>query len=144
VSELPPFDQLEALASAAHMLYSATLVGNPAPIVQRYYEWMKRIVPGALVIETSTFYRQTPVSRSDTIGIVEKIEDLMVCRHEQADPNLERCEKCTGEEDAEGNGYRWREHFVWLRTQRGRHRWYNASFIRIPRSLDDYREAEGR
>lgn len=43
-------------------LYSATLVGHPAPVVQHMYDWMKHPRPGDLVVETSTAYY--PVERT--------------------------------------------------------------------------------
>jgi hypothetical protein len=38
-------------------LYRATLVGDPAPVVRRMLDWMRRPQPGDLVMEFSTAYR---------------------------------------------------------------------------------------
>jgi hypothetical protein len=139
MSDLPPIDVLEALACTAQTLYSATLVGDPAPFVTYLHDWMKKLEIGSLIMECSTFYRTN--DHSSAIGLLEKLETRKVCSHEQADPNLEKCTAC-GDDD------RWTEHYTWIRCADAtggyrRHRWYNASFIRIPRNQAEYREARG-
>lgn len=130
------WDLHEALAAAAYQTYSATLVGNPAPYVRDLHTWLKTLVPGALVMETSTYYTRT--DHKQAIGIFEQNETRLVCKHEHADPNLEKCETCTGATD---DDYRWTEHYTWLRCRDGsRHRWYNADFIRIPRTREESRK----
>ena len=49
-------DVRETVRIVAQHLYSATLVGHPAPMVRRIYDWMKHPRPGDLVVEESTAY----------------------------------------------------------------------------------------
>lgn len=124
-------ETIDALAATGYALYSATLVGNPCEFVRKLGAWMRAVEVGHLVMEQTTAFH--PGSKSDRIGELVKTEQRRSCRHEQADPNLTHCETCDDDN-------RWLETYWWIRTFDGRsHRWHNASFIRIPRSQDDWR-----
>lgn len=60
-----------AMVNAYHA-YHNTLVGNPAPMVNRMLERMKNPSPGDLVLELTTF-RMYP-RRQGQLGRLEKIE----------------------------------------------------------------------
>lgn len=58
------------MTGMAHMLRMATLVGNPAPIVQRISGRMRNPQPGDLVVEESTAYRTDEDTRIKAFGIL--------------------------------------------------------------------------
>lgn len=132
---------LEALITLGEALQRAVTVGNPAPVVRRLGDWMRsEPLAGDLVLETSTKHRGALPAR---LGIYLRTERRGVCHHEREDVNLEKCVECP--ESDRGS-----ERFVWIETLlppcgnrarcpdlscTHRHRWYNASFVRLPAKL---------
>lgn len=129
---------IEALITMGEALSRAVTVGNPAPVVKRMHDWMSAAPePGDLVLETSTMHRG---ASPDRLGTFMRTERRAVCHHEREDVNLETCAECPANE-------RMHERYVWIetllppcgnrercadRTCPHRHRWHNASFIRLP------------
>lgn len=129
---------IEALITMGEALSTAVTVGNPAPVVKRMHDWMRAAPePGDLVLETSTMHRG---ASPDRLGTFMRTERRAVCHHEREDVNLDSCTECPDSD-------RMVDRFVWIevllppcgdrvhcgdRSCPHRHRWHNASFIRIP------------
>lgn len=142
-------EKTAAIIALADALRTAVNVGNPAPIVQRLSAWMDGpLRPGDLVVETSTMHR----GGTARCGILLKVDDRMACYHEAEDADLERCTSCPDDE-------RCRERYTWIevldlpcgnhdscanRRCIHRHRWHNASFVRVPATAEQLAEALGR
>jgi hypothetical protein len=107
----------------AYNLYSACLVGNPAPFVARLYEQMKSPQSGDVVLEVSTIYDE---SRTGTrLGRLVRVA---------AEPVF------TATEWAEGGGRPDEpiptERVWYIALDGGREfRWTNATFIRVPETI---------
>lgn len=142
-------EKTAAIIALADALRTAVTVGNAAPIVQRMRAWMDgSLRPGDLVVETSTMHR----GGTARCGIFLKVEDRMACHHEVENADLERCTSCP--DDA-----RCHERYTWIevldppcgnhdicanRRCIHRHRWHNASFVRVPATAGQIAEATGR
>lgn len=117
------------MANLAMCLHSATLVGNPAPVVARMYDRISHPQPGDLVVETSRFYRQTLD--------VEAFGILLAHRDEWAQTDDEYAkdfaENLNGEQDDGWRGVEHNVHYVQYGPQPDDIcRWVNCSFITIP------------
>ena len=64
------FPRRMIMAGMARCLREATMVGSPAPVVQRMSGRMRDPQPGDLVIETSTFYSRDEDTRLKAMGIL--------------------------------------------------------------------------
>lgn len=76
----------DALIGMARLLHSATLVGDPAPVVVKLYERITKPCPGDLVVELSAMYSHDPVKRIKALGIlIEKRQEWYDTDEEWAD-----------------------------------------------------------
>lgn len=120
---------LRLVAINAYAAYMNTLVGNPAPAVEKQGKRTQDPQVGDVVLETSTVWR---VSRhvEDTPG---EFHGLGVLLRRVREP-------CPRAEDEEDDGAT--EEVFYIRPLDGsvpECRWTNASFIRVLVSLDDCR-----
>lgn len=119
------------MANLAMALHSATLVGNPAPVVQRMYERMTHPQVGDLVLETSTFYRTyAPCYDAPSYGILLAVRDEWAQTDEEYAKDL--AENLNGEQDG-WRGIEYNVHYVQYGPKPADvYRWHNATFIMIP------------
>jgi hypothetical protein len=119
----------DALIAMARHLQTASLVGNPAPVVQRIYERIKNPQPGDLVVESSTGVRTRDLdTRTKAFGI------LIEHRNEwwETDAEWEAQKRAEGWDDDEDR----RVDHAWY-IQYGNDpgdvcRWVNCDFLAIP------------
>lgn len=128
----------EVIRALVGHLRTATLVGNPAPVVQRMYERISHPQPGDLVIEESTFYRPDPDVRLRSFGVLLLHRDEWWQTDDEWQAAVEEERRWYEEHDALGEydpSSRPRDH-AWY-VQYGPHpgdvcRWTNCSFVVVP------------
>lgn len=133
MSDLMGDGLMRLMEISAYNLYLATLVGDPAPRVKKIGDRMCAPVPGDLVLETSTIYREG-----------ERYESLIGCRLGRL-VRTAREDVCTAEqwydhEGGEASGEPIPTERVWyIEIADGReYRWRNASFIAVPDGIDSF------
>jgi hypothetical protein len=116
---------LQIAAVSAYAVYSACLVGNPAPKVQSLLAALEDLRPGDWVLEISAGCWRDP---ENALGRLLRIDWEPV---RPAEPEF-------GETAAPT------EQVVYLETLAGQEfRWHNARFIRVFSNWEDLRAAQG-
>lgn len=129
----------EALTTVWRHLYSACLVGNPAPIVAEMYAWMKRVKPGDLVIEWAmgTSPRVDPNLRLMALGYL--IEHRDEWAESEADWKAFAVEDpASATEDNRATDHAW--YIQYGPDPADVCRWTNCNFMRVPVEPGDVRE----
>lgn len=125
VHHLSPAEKTTAIIVLAEALYSATLVGDPAPIIQRLRAWMDAPPQiGNFVVEMSTKHRGPSAQR---VGTVNEIRHSR--RHNDTIVEILMVDAPCGNNDCSD------------RKCIHRPRWSNASFVRIPATPAELAEA---
>lgn len=120
------------MVTMALLLHKATLVGNPAPAVQRMHERMYRPEPGDLVVETTTAWR--PGNEVRGFGI------LLGHRREWCSTDEEWAVSLAEEP---GDDERMADHYWYVQYGPGERdiaRWEDCAFVAMP---DDPEIGEG-
>lgn len=122
---------------SAYNLYLATLVGDPAPRVKKIGDRMRAPVPGDLVLEISTIYREGGRYES---RVGERLGRLLRVVRE----DVYTAEVWYGRECGAQPGEPIPTERVWyIELADGReYRWHNASFIAVPEGIDSFENTE--
>jgi hypothetical protein len=118
----------DALIGMARHLHSATLVGNPAPIVKEMYERITHPRIGDLVMEGSTPYRKDVDTRIKGLGI------LVERRYEWWETD-EEWEQVKAEDSSVSDEDRLTDEAWYVQYGPGPSdvcRWTNCSFVALP------------
>jgi hypothetical protein len=128
VDHLTTAEKTTAIIVLAEALQSMTLVGNPAPVVQRLLAWMDAPLQlGDLVVEMSTKHSGPSAQR---VGMVNEIRHSR--RHHDTIVEILVVDPPCGDTACVD------------RKCIHRPRWTNASFVRIPITPEQLAEAIGR
>jgi hypothetical protein len=113
------------MANLALCLESAVLVGNPAPIVQRMGERMRKPEPGDLVLERTRFGRYSDV---EAFGFLVAHRDEWWDTDEEYQRHV--ADGAVGADEPRSVDHAW---YVQYGPQPGdMYRWVNCSFITVP------------
>lgn len=129
----------QAMMALAYCLWSATLVGNPAPVVAKMGARLRDPQPGDLILETtSSLHRSDVERRAMGFGI------LLDHRDEWAQTDEEYNQQLADDGGDLHDGWRGKDH-AWY-VQYGPQpddicRWVNCSFITVPTDTDFVRFA---
>lgn len=119
----------ELLRGLSRCLSSATLVGNPAPVVERMGERLRNPQPGDLVVEMSAMYGPGNISRAiQGLGIL--IVDREEWWHTDEEWSVELAAEHYGPEDARPADHAW--YIQYGPAAIDVCRWTNCSFTTIP------------
>lgn len=125
----------DALRAVVYHLWSATLIGNPAPIVRHMYERISHPRVGDLVIETSGIFRfrDDLETRTQALGI------LLEHRREWWHTDEEWARELAEEpyEDERPTEDAW--YVQYGSSAEDVCRWTNCDFITVPIDLDEFR-----
>jgi hypothetical protein len=131
---------LRLVAVLGYNLYSATLVGNPAPFVERLSRRIRDPQPGDLVLEVSTITRQLRADPFDAcgLGILRRVADEPAFTKEEHDEEQAALAAAIPDEPYEPEPYDpplERVQYIDRLDGSGEFRWHNAEFIAIPTDL---------
>ena len=139
--------ELQQLAILGHSLYKVTLVGNPAPFVERLGARMRAPRPGDLVVEISTIYRllrgqwdtaalgyllrevDEPAFTREAWEAERAAEAAWHAQHHPDEPYEPTEEFTTYDPPME------RVQYLQRFDGNGEFRWHNAEFIALPTTL---------
>jgi hypothetical protein len=110
-------------------LHTATLVGNPAPVVADMYARMRDPQPGDLVMEVTGFYRRDTDAKIKGFGI------LVAHREEWASTDEEWAATLAEEPDLIRDEERFHDHAWYVQYGPAAEdvcRWTNCEFIAVP------------
>lgn len=129
----------DALIAMSKHLGTATLVGNPAPVVQRMYDRLSEPQPGDLVVEQTSQWRKDPDNRLKAFG-------RLVLRRREWWTTDEEWEARKAEDEDEGltDADRSTDE-AWYIQYGPDHicRWTNCSFRVIPVDITDFAAPAG-
>ena len=128
------------MAGTAMALYSAVLVGDPAPVVAKMWARMKDPRPGDLVLEPASTYRR------DTDSIIKGFGILIEHRKEWMSTDKEWAAETAAEPGIDPVRDRYADDAWYI--QYGPHaedvcRWTNAEFIAVPTDRTWYAAVSG-
>lgn len=118
------------MIGTAKALHTATLVGNPAPVVAEMYARMRDPRPGDLVMEVGV-----PFRRNDPDGQIKGFGILIAHRKEWASTDAEWAATLAEEPDLVADEDRMHDHAWYVQYGPAAEdvcRWTNCEFIAIP------------
>ncbi len=130
----------DALIAMSRHLSAATLVGNPAPVVQRMYDRLSAPQPGDLVVEQTSSWRKDPENRLKGFG------RLVLRRREWWTTDEEWEARKADDEDEDLTDADRRTDEAWYVQYGPDHicRWTNCSFKVIPADIASFTAPAGR
>lgn len=130
----------DALIAMARHLQSATLVGNPAPLVADMYQRITHPQIGDLVVETAALYRwRKPDDRLKSLGYL--LEHRTEWCHTDAEWAAAVAEGPWDEEDNRPTDHAW--YVQYAPNPEAVCRWVNCSFLVLPITIDSFDEPMG-
>lgn len=132
----------DALIAMVRHLQTATMVGNPAPVVERMNERIRTPQPGDLVVEASRgLYARDPETRYKALGIL--LEKRREWWHTDEEWEAQRAEEVAAgfEPDERPTDTAW---YVQYGPNAGAIcRWTNCSFVTLPINVASFSEPYG-